>query len=108
MAEIERRTISLPTPMADLMRAAVEAGEYATPSEVIRDALRLWEGRRELRARELAALRQAWDAGKASGPAKPLDVDATIAKAKAGMKTGTAWVKVVVRRRPRPTFRKSG
>jgi hypothetical protein len=35
MVEIERLTVSLPTPMANSMRAAVESGEYATPSEVI-------------------------------------------------------------------------
>lgn len=33
-------------------------------------------------------LKQAWDAGKASGPPKPLDVDLTIAKAKTRMKAG--------------------
>ena len=74
--------------MANSMRAAVESGEYATPSEVIRDALRLWQGRRELRARDLAALKHAWDEGKASGPLKPLDVEATIVRARTGMKAG--------------------
>jgi antitoxin ParD1/3/4 len=88
MAAIERLTVSLPTPMADSMRAAVESGEYATPSEIVRDALRLWESRRELRARDVAALKQAWDEGKASGPARPLDVDAIIRRAKKGLKGG--------------------
>jgi antitoxin ParD1/3/4 len=88
MAAIERLTVSLPTPMADSMRAAVESGEYATPSEVIRDALRLWETRRELRAREVATLKQAWDEGKASGPSRPLDVEAIITRARTGLKAG--------------------
>jgi antitoxin ParD1/3/4 len=60
--------------MADAVRQAVEAGEYASTSEVIRDALRLWESRRELRERDLAVLRERWDAGKASGVAGPVDV----------------------------------
>jgi antitoxin ParD1/3/4 len=74
MAPIERLSIALPTPMADAVRQAVEAGEYASTSEVIRDALRLWESRRELRERDLAVLRERWDAGKASGVAGPVDV----------------------------------
>jgi antitoxin ParD1/3/4 len=74
MAQIERLSIALPTPMADAVRQAVEAGEYASTSEVIRDALRLWESRRELRERDLAVLRERWDAGKASGIAGPLDI----------------------------------
>jgi antitoxin ParD1/3/4 len=82
MAEIERVTVALPSPMADSMRAAVDSGEYATTSEVIRDALRLWEARRELRAREIASLKSAWDKGKASGSPKRLDIDAIITRAK--------------------------
>lgn len=68
MADIERLTIALPAPMAETVRAAVEAGEYASTSEVLRDALRLWEARRELRARDAEVLRNRWDSGKASGP----------------------------------------
>lgn len=82
MSKIERVTVALPTPMADRMRSAVESGEYATTSEVVRDALRLWESRRELREREIAALKQAWDEGRASGKPVPLDMDETIGKAK--------------------------
>ncbi len=82
MSAMERVTVALPTAMAEQMRAAVDAGEYATTSEVVRDALRLWESRRELRAREVESLREAWSAGKASGETKPLDIEAVIAKAR--------------------------
>jgi antitoxin ParD1/3/4 len=82
MAEIERVTIALPEPMAASVRAAVEAGEYASTSEVFRDALRLWEARRELRTRDAEILRNRWDAGKASGVAGPADVRAIIAPEK--------------------------
>jgi antitoxin ParD1/3/4 len=68
--------------MAEQMRAAVDAGEYATTSEIVRDALRLWESRREFRAREIADLKAAWDKGKASGKAKPLDIEAIIGRAR--------------------------
>lgn len=73
MATIERMTIVFPEPMAAQIRAAVEAGEYATTSEAVRDAVRLWSGRRQLQAHELERLRQAWDAGKASGSHGSLD-----------------------------------
>lgn len=78
MAEIERLSIALPSPMADAVRRAVEVGEYASASEVIRDALRLWESRRALRERDLAILRDRWDAGKASGIAGRLDIETLI------------------------------
>ena len=86
MAEIERLSIALPAPMADAVRRAVEAGEYASTSEVIRDALRLWESRRHLRERDLEVLRQRWDEGKASGRAGPLDIKRVIAEERAKLK----------------------
>jgi antitoxin ParD1/3/4 len=82
MAEIERVTIALPEPMAASVRAAVEAGEYASTSEVFRDALRLWEARRELRTRDVEELRRRWDAGKASGPAGEINMRDLIADEK--------------------------
>jgi antitoxin ParD1/3/4 len=83
MADIERVTIALPEPMAASVRAAVEAGEYASTSEVLRDALRLWEARRELRARDVEELRRRWDAGKASGLAGEINIRDLIADEKA-------------------------
>jgi antitoxin ParD1/3/4 len=80
MANIERLSIALPAPMAVAVRRAVEAGEYASTSEVIRDALRLWESRRQLRERDLEVLRQRWDEGKASGRTGPLDIQRLIAE----------------------------
>lgn len=82
MAEIERLSIALPAPMADAVRQAVDAGEYASASEVVRDALRLWESRRELRARDVELLRDRWDRGKASGRAGKLDVKRLISAAR--------------------------
>jgi antitoxin ParD1/3/4 len=82
MADIERITIALPEPMAASVRAAVEAGEYASTSEVLRDALRLWEARRELRARDVEELRRRWEAGKASGLAGEIKISDLIADEK--------------------------
>ena len=90
MAGIERLSIALPAPMADAVRRAVDDGEYASASEVIRDALRLWELRRHLRERDLDVLRRRWDEGKASGRAGPLDIGSLIAGERARLEGGKA------------------
>jgi antitoxin ParD1/3/4 len=54
---IERLTITLPADMAGLVKGAVNDGDYASTSEVIREALRDWKLRRELRLGQLAELR---------------------------------------------------
>lgn len=56
MPSIERMTITMPTEMAAVLKAAVEEGAYASTSEVIRDALRDWSVKRALRLQELASL----------------------------------------------------
>jgi len=83
MSNIERMTVVVPEPMAAKIRAAVATGDYASTSEVVRDAMRLWSDRREFRRDELEALRNAWDAGKASGIAGPLDMKSIIREARA-------------------------
>lgn len=82
MSDIERMTVVFPQPMASRIREAVATGDYASTSEAVRDAVRLWTDRRAFRAGELEALRRAWDEGKASGVAGPFDMKAIIAGAK--------------------------
>lgn len=65
MAEIEQMTITLPSDMAASVKSAVAAGDYATSSEVVREALRDWTAKRALRLEELAALRAEIDRGLA-------------------------------------------
>jgi antitoxin ParD1/3/4 len=65
MAGIERLTITLPTDMAVLVKGAVEEGDYASSSEVIREALRDWKLKRELQLRKVAALKADIDRGLA-------------------------------------------
>jgi antitoxin ParD1/3/4 len=60
MPTIEKLSIALPSEMAALVRRAVDVGEYASNSEVIRDALRDWTHKRNLREQGLAGLRKAW------------------------------------------------
>ena len=65
MPEIERLTVTLPAEMAATVRSAVETGDYASTSEVIRAALRDWKVKRALQIEELSALRADIDAGLA-------------------------------------------
>jgi antitoxin ParD1/3/4 len=60
MPTIEKLSIALPSEMAALVRRAVDGGEYSSNSEVIRDALRDWTHKRNLREQGLSNLRKAW------------------------------------------------
>lgn len=57
MSTIERITITLTAEMANAVRGAVQAGECASSSELIREALRDWRHKRALQEQELRALR---------------------------------------------------
>lgn len=65
MAEIERLTITLPAEMAAVVKSAVDGGDYASASEVVRAALRDWKTKRALQVEELAALKADIDKGLA-------------------------------------------
>ena len=58
MPDLERLTITLPAPLAADIKNAIEGGEYASASEVIREALRDWRTKRALQLQELAALKK--------------------------------------------------
>ncbi len=75
MPEIQKISVALTGEQITSIKAAVETGEYATTSEIVREALRDWEFKRGMRREELRRLREAWDVGKASGPASPLSFD---------------------------------
>ncbi len=65
MADIERMTITLPTDMVTVVKGAVEKGDYASSSEVVREALRDWKLKRELRMQKIAELKSEIDRGLA-------------------------------------------
>jgi len=70
--------------MAALLREAVDSGEYASASEVVRDALRTWKRRRKLEALELSELRRLIQEGMDSGPS----IDADLVFSRLGSKYG--------------------
>jgi len=68
MSNVERMTVTIPTEMAATLRHTVNDGEYATTSEIVREALRDWTRKRESEQREAEALRMLIQAGMDSGP----------------------------------------
>lgn len=76
MPDVQKISIALTGEQIASLKAAVETGEYATTSEIIREAIRDWQFKRELRDEDLRRLRQLWDQGKASGAATPADFGA--------------------------------
>lgn len=73
MPAVERMTITMPAELAETLRQTVAGGEYASTSEVVREALREWTRRRDVERQDLEALRVAIRAGLDSGPALPAD-----------------------------------
>jgi antitoxin ParD1/3/4 len=85
MAEIERLTITLPSEMAAAVKCAVEEGDYASTSEVVREALRAWRTKRALQSQELAALKADINKGLAdvaAGRVKDFDAKSIVERGK--------------------------
>jgi antitoxin ParD1/3/4 len=82
MATIEKISIALPSDMLAMVRKAVDEGDYASTSEVVREALRQWKARRALQVDAVGELRRLWDEGLQSGPSEPLDIAATKRRAR--------------------------
>lgn len=60
---MEKFSISLTDEHAVMIKEAVSSGDYASSSEVVREALRDW--------RVKQTMRRFWDEGMAGGPASP-------------------------------------
>lgn len=86
MPDVQKVSIALTTKQVAVLKAAVETGEYATTSEIVREALRDWQLKRGLHGGEIKRLRRLWDEGKASGPATPVDFTGTRQEARRRLK----------------------
>jgi len=78
MSSIERMTITMPADMSALIKAAVAGGDYASTSEVVREALREWKLRRAVQTQEIEALKADIDQGLtdvAAGRLNDFDAD---------------------------------
>lgn len=65
MAELERVTITMPGELAAVIKAAVAEGDYASTSEVVREALRDWKIKRAIQHEKITALKADIDKGLA-------------------------------------------
>ena len=86
MPDVQKISIALTGEQVNAIKSAVETGEYATASEIVREALREWQWKRELRGEDLKRLRGLWHEGKASGRAAPLDLSETREQARQKLK----------------------
>ena len=82
MPEIQKVSVALTGEQVISLKTAVESGEYATTSEIVREALRDWQRKRELHGEDVQRLRQLWAEGKQSGPAVPADLGKVRQKAR--------------------------
>lgn len=81
MSEIERLTITLPAKLVADIKNVVAGGDYASTSEVVREALRDWTMKRAVQLQELAALQAEIDKGLAdvaAGRVKEFDATRVI------------------------------
>jgi len=68
-SSVEKISIALPPEMVASLRQAVDAGEYSSSSEVVREALRDWNHKRQLQQSGIEELRNLWKAAREkSGP----------------------------------------
>ncbi len=57
MSHAEKISVTITSEMLQTVRECVDSGEYASTSEIMRDALRLWTRQRDEDAERLAAIR---------------------------------------------------
>jgi antitoxin ParD1/3/4 len=76
MPNVEKISVALTPEMAALVRDAVKSGEYASSSEIIREALRDWKYKRLLQSQNLDEIHRLWQEGINSGAGKYADIEA--------------------------------
>jgi antitoxin ParD1/3/4 len=67
--------VSLTPELETLVKKHVKTGRYHSSSEVVREALRVWEEQEQLRELRRNQLRKGIQAGLESGDATPLDFE---------------------------------
>ncbi|MGQ0659590.1 type II toxin-antitoxin system ParD family antitoxin [Sphingosinicella sp.] len=72
MGAVRKLSIALTEELAGEVEAAVASGDYATASEVVRDALRAWRRERQDREAAIRRLRELVEEGLASGEPEPM------------------------------------
>jgi antitoxin ParD1/3/4 len=82
VTDIRKLSIELPGDQIAALEDAVNTGEYATTGDIVQEAIRDWQTKRDLQREDVGRLRQMWDEGKASGPPAKFDIERTLISAK--------------------------
>ena len=69
MSKIDKISVAITREQHAKIKAAIDRGDYASTSEVIRTDLREWELKEEMRRLEGERIARLWDEGIASGRA---------------------------------------
>lgn len=89
ISKVSKLSVALTPELTELVQQAVASGEYASGSEVIREALREWKLRRILKLHEQDELRRLWAEGLVSGPGRFDDIDSIKREARRRLEAGT-------------------
>lgn len=81
MPGTEKMSITLTPELAAIVNEAVATGDYASTSEVIREALRDWRIKQMVRRQQIQEIRQLWDEAVQSGPGRFHNVEELIQEA---------------------------
>ncbi|WP_026191423.1 MULTISPECIES: ribbon-helix-helix domain-containing protein [Methylosinus] len=90
MSNVQKISVALTHQQMADVRAAIDAGEYATPAEVVSEAIGDWQAKRAARHDDIARLRQLWDEGKASGDGGHVDFGELRKEARSRLETAKA------------------
>ncbi len=74
----ERITITLPPEMLSSIKQKVKSGSYGSTSELIREAMRLWQKKEEEHDARLVLIRTRLEKSKTSG--KPVPIEEAFSK----------------------------
>ena len=75
MSKVEKISVSLPKEMAATLKEVVATGAYASTSEIMREAVRDWQGRQEERALVIEKYRKMVKDALDSGPLLDYSMD---------------------------------
>jgi len=76
MSDVENLNVALTRGQVASLNASVDAGEYSSTSEIVREAVQDWQIKRGLRAEDISELRELVEIGIASGPDTEFDMKA--------------------------------
>ena len=71
MPDIQKVSVALTSEQVFSLKAAVDAGEYATTSEIVREAVRDWQFKREMRQKTSGVCARPGIAARQVGPQRP-------------------------------------